>query len=210
MSKKNSLRILVACEFSGIVRDAFVKQGFENTWSCDLLPTEREGNHYQGDVFDIINDGWDMMIAHPPCRYLCNASTGHLYKDYERWEKMYEGADFFLRLLDYEDIKYRAIENSIMNKYAKSICGEYSQIIHPYQHGHPESKRTCLWLRNLPLITPTDDVTELYRSLPYKERVKRDNLGPSPDRWKKRAETFTGIANAFAIQWGKFLREELC
>ena len=119
------MRVLVACEFSGTVREAFTKRGHD-AWSCDLLPTEIPGNHYQGDVFDIINDGWDLMIAHPPCTYLANSGVQHLHKQEGRWEKMFKAREFFIKLLN-ADINKICIENPIPHKYAK--LPDYSQII---------------------------------------------------------------------------------
>ena len=187
------MRVLIACEFSGIVRDAFLAKG-HSAISCDLLPTERVGPHYQGDIFDIINDGFDLMIAHPPCTYLCNSGVCWLHKDESRWEKMREGAKFFKRLLDCS-IARIAVENPIMHKYAVEIIGRrQDQIIHPWQHGHGESKATCLWLKNIPKLVPTKIM---------QERVQRlHRLPPSEDRWKLRSTTYKGIAYAMAEQWG--------
>ncbi len=153
------MKVLVACEFSGIVREAFKKKGHD-AWSCDILPTEIEGNHIQGDVLNILDDGWDLMVAHPPCTYLCNSGVCWLYergtknKNLDRWDKMREEAMFFKKLLDC-DIPKKAIENPIMHKYSKEIIGEnQTQIIQPWQFGHGETKATCLWLKGLPKLVP--------------------------------------------------------
>lgn len=194
------MRVLIACEFSGIVRDAFIAKGHDAI-SCDLLPTERPGPHYQGDVFDIINDGFDLMIAHPPCTYLCNSGVCWLHKDKERWTLMEDGALFFKALLN-ANIPKIAIENPVMHKYAVEIIGRrQDQSIQPWQFGHDASKRTCLWLKNLPLLEPTKIITkDKYANQTPSGRCK---LGPSPDRWKLRSKTYQGIADAMAEQWRK-------
>lgn len=203
------MKILIACEFSGVVRDAFLARGHE-TISCDLLPTEsieKSSNlHYQGDVRDILNDGWDLMIAHPPCTYITNAGVRHLHDHVtsrlgnrtaiygqKRWDEMYKACDFFLSLLN-APINKICIENPVPHKYARNIIGRYTQIIQPYQFGHGETKKTCLWLKNLPLLKPTDIVSGRYPAYHL--------TAPSKDRWKKRSVTYLGIAEAMAIQWG--------
>lgn len=196
------MKVLVACEYSGIVRDAFIAKGHD-AMSCDLLPTDIPGLHYQGDVFDIINEGWDLMIAHPPCTYLTNAGVCHLHKDEARWKLLDEGAAFFKRLLD-APIAKKAIENPIMHKYAKERIGgiKQSQVIQPYMFGHMEQKATCLWLTGLPLLKSTNNVKEAMMRLPKNERERLHYLPPSRDRWKIRSKTFQGIAEAMAEQWG--------
>ncbi len=196
------MRILIACEYSGTVRDAFRALGHDAT-SCDLLPTDRDGPHYQGNVLDIINDGWDMMIAHPPCTYLANSGVSWLHKDPSRWEKLDEGAAFF-RLLWEAPIGRIAIENPIMHKYAKERtgAGRQSQIVQPWMFGHTESKATCLWLKNLPPLQETNNVKAETMKLPDNERQRLHYLPPSPTRWKERSTTFSGIAQAMADQWG--------
>lgn len=195
------MRVLVACEYSGTVRDAFIKAGHD-AFSCDLLPTDSPGPHYQGDVFDIINDGWDLMIAHPPCTYLCNSGVMHLHKDKNRWKKMEDGALFFQKLLNC-NIPKIAIENPIMHKYAKEIIGvNQTQIIQPWMFGHPESKATCLWLKNLPPLKETKNVKEEFLELPKNQAQRLHYLPPSKDRWKLRSTTYQGIADAMASQWG--------
>lgn len=203
------MKILIACEYSGAVRDAFIKRGHE-AMSCDLLPTDVPGPHYTGDVFDIIGDGWDMMIAHPPCTYLTNAASGHLYlkgpepkeRNEERWSQMEEGARFFKALLDAEIPKI-AIENPIMVGHAKSIIGvTQTQVVQPWMFGHMEQKATCLWLKGLPPLTPTNNVKDEMMLLPKNVRERLHYLPPSPDRWKLRSATYKGIAEAMAEQWG--------
>ena len=195
------MRVLVACEYSGTVRDAFIAKGHD-AMSCDLLPTDSPGPHYKGDVFDIIGDGWDLMIAHPPCTYLTNSGVCHLHKDESRWALLDEGASFFKRLLD-APIAKKAIENPIMHKYAKERIGgvKQSQVIQPYMFGHMEQKATCLWLTNLPLLQPTNNVKEAMMKLPKNERERLHYLPPSKDRWKIRSKTYDGIAAAMAEQW---------
>jgi hypothetical protein len=195
------VKVLIACEYSGIVREAFKAKGHE-AWSCDLLPTEIPGKHHQGDVFDIINDGWDLMVAHPPCTYLSNSGVSWLHKDKSRWAKMEGGAMFFKKLLEAK-IEMKAIENPIMHKYAKEIIGrKQTQMVQPWMFGHPESKATCLWLEGLPPLKETNNVKEEMLKLPDSQRQRLHYLPPSPDRWKERSRTFQGIADAMAQQWG--------
>ena len=196
------MRVLVACEYSGKVRRAFRKRGHD-AWSCDLLPADDGSQyHHQGDVMDIIPEGWDLMIGHPPCTYLCNSGVSWLYKQEGRWDKMRDGAEFF-KLLWESDIPKIAIENPIMHKYAKEIIGiDQTQIIQPWMFGHAESKATCLWLKGLEQLTETNNVKEEWKSLPKKQAQRLHMLPPSKDRWKLRSETFQGIADAMAEQWG--------
>ena len=195
------MKVLIACEYSGTVRDAFIRRGHD-AMSCDLLPTESPGPHYQGDIFDIIDDGWDLMIAHPPCTYLTNSGVTWLYKQEGRWKSLIDGAVFFRRLYE-SNIPKIAIENPIMHKYAKQIIGvDQSQVIQPWMFGHMEQKATCLWLKNLPLLVPTNDVKEEMMKLPKNERERLHYLPPSEERWKLRSKTFDGIAAAMAEQWG--------
>lgn len=197
------MRVLVACEFSGIVREAFKKLGHD-AWSCDLLPTEIPGQHHLGEVEDILEDGWDLMIAHPPCTYL--ASSGL------HWNKRIPGRDqltheamlFVFSLLD-APIPRIALENPIgciSSNYRKP-----NQIIQPWQFGHPEAKATCLWLKDLPLLRPTNileprgDSTR--RGWDNQTPSGQNKLGPSEDRAKIRSRTYIGIAEAMAAQWGE-------
>jgi hypothetical protein len=196
------MKILVACEYSGRVRDAFIACGHE-AMSCDILPTDVPGPHYQGDVRDVLGDGWDLMVAHPPCTYMTNAGVTWLHKDPTRWAKLDDAAAFFKLLLD-APIEKIAVENPIMHKYAKERIGgvKQTQVVQPWMFGHKEQKATCLWLKNLPPLVPTDNVKEAMMALPDNERQRLHYLPPSADRWKKRSETFLGIAQAMANQWG--------
>ena len=196
------MKVLIACEYSGRVRDAFLARGHD-AMSCDLLPTEADGPHYCGDVFDILHEGWDLMIAHPPCTYLTNSGVVWLHKDPSRWAKLDEGAAFFKALLD-APIPSIAVENPIMHKYAKERIGgvKQSQVVQPWMFGHMEQKATCLWLKGLPLLQPTDNVREAMLKLPKNQRERLHYLPPSPDRWKERSRTYTGVAEAMAGQWG--------
>ena len=188
------MKILVACEFSGIVREAFITQGHD-AWSCDFLPSEKTGQHIQGDVREILNIGeWDMIIAFPPCTYLTNSGVRWLYEQKDRWKKMEDAAEFFASFL-YADCPRIAVENPIPHKYAmRDIRHEYTQIIQPWMFGHGETKATCLWLKGLPKLQPTNLVEG------RDHRVHRES--PGKDRWKNRSRTLPGIADAMAQQWG--------
>ena len=211
------MRVLVACEYSGAVRDAFIRGGHD-AMSCDLLPTDAPGPHYQGDVFDIIDDGWDLMVAHPPCTYLTNSGVrwlrekvkggdGFTGRAIDRWPAMIDGALFFKRLLD-ASIPRVAVENPTMHGYAASIVGEKAtQTVHPWQHGHTQTKATGLWLRGLPPLVETHNVKAEMMELSYAERSAIHYASPGPDRWKERSVTFAGIAQAMADQWGSVVRE---
>jgi hypothetical protein len=198
------MKILIACEYSGTVRDAFRERGHD-AWSCDILPSDADPKwHIQADAIEVAyNDDWDLMIAHPPCTYLTNAGVTWLHKDPSRWEKLDDGAAFFKKLLE-APIEKIAIENPIMHKYAKERIGDVrqSQTIHPYQFGHLEQKATCLWLKGLPLLIPTSDLKQQTKALPDNERQRLHYLPPGPDRWKIRSKTFQGMADAMASQWG--------
>lgn len=186
------MKILIACEFSGIVRTEFEKLK-HNVWSCDILETEKPGNHIKGNVLDVLYDGWDMMIAHPPCTRLCNSGVRWI-NERNLWSEMKESAMFFKALLN-APIEKIAIENPIMHKYAKNIIGRnYDFSIQPHQFGHPEKKTTCFWTKNLPPLIPTLHVV--------KKSNRLHNLPPGKNRWKERSRTFTGIAEAMANQWG--------
>ena len=190
-------KILIGCEYSGIVRDAFIKEGFD-AWSCDLLNSETKGNHYKCDILEIINKGWDLGIFHPPCTRLCNSGVRWL-DERKLWKDMHLSALFFKKLLD-APIPHIAIENPIMHKYAiKIIEKRHTQTIQPYQFGHTTSKKTCLWLKNLPNLIPTKIIPE--------EQITYDiHLAtPSSERWKERSKTFKGIAKAMAKQWGSYI-----
>jgi hypothetical protein len=194
------LRVLVACEFSGTVRDAFIRAGHDAV-SCDLLPTESQGPHHVGDATELLGEGWDLLIAHPPCTRLTNAGVRWLdgppkgKTSVQMWAEMREGAALFSRFLN-APIPRICIENPLMHKHAKAaIAGyvEFSQSVQPWQFGHGETKRTCFWLKGLPLLKPTNIVDG---------RHARVHLAsPGPDRWKERSKFFTGIADAMADQW---------
>jgi hypothetical protein len=199
-------RILIACEYSATVRDAFRARGFD-AWSCDLLPTDGDPRwHIQGDAIEVAySGGWDMMIAHPPCTYMANSGVCHLHKDPTRWQKLDQAAAFFRALWD-APIGAVAIENPVMHKYAKERIGVHqTQTIQPYQFGHLEQKATCLWLRGLPKLKPTRDLKEALKSLPDNQRQRLHYLPPSADRWKLRSKTYQGVADAMAEQWGNYI-----
>jgi hypothetical protein len=184
------MKILIACEFSGIIRTCFNRAG-HSAYSCDLLDSEiyaRGGRHIKGDVLDILNDGWDIMIAHPPCTHL--AVSGARWFKYKHDEQV-EAIEFFMKLVN-ANVDQICIENpiSIMStKYRKP-----DQIIHPWQFGHGETKSTCLWLKGLPKLTPTNIVDG------REQRIHK--MPPSKNRWKDRSRTYWGIAKAMADQWG--------
>lgn len=195
------MRVLVACEYSGIVRDAFAAKG-HYAMSCDLLPTESEGPHYQGDVMDVLNDGWDLMIAHPPCTYLSNAGARWLYPkgelNQERYSKGLEAKDFFMKLLN-ANIPKVCVENpkpSLVYGLPKA-----TQKVQPYEYGHPYSKGTLLWLKNLKPIEPTNIVPiDGYWCGSYTSKQKSKRvLGKTA---KERSRFWEGIAEAMAAQWG--------
>lgn len=187
------MRVLIACEFSGIVREAFRKRGHD-AWSCDYLPTEIPGNHIQGDVLSIIDQSWDLMIAHPPCIHLA-VSGARWFK--EKMKEQEEALDFVRQLLN-SPIPRIALENPV--SVISTRIRKPDQIIQPWQFGHDESKKTCLWLKNLPLLKPTNIILKDRYS--NQTPSKQNKLGPSPNRWKERSRTYTGIAEAMAEQWG--------
>ncbi len=193
-------RVLIACEYSGVVRDAFSQEGWD-AWSCDLLPTESPGQHIEGDVAQLLNQEWDLLIGHPPCTYLANSGVSWLTRNADRWPLLFEAADFFCQLLNAE-IPHIAIENPIMHKYGRRLVGvKQTQVIQPYMFGHREQKATCLYLKNLPPLEPTDMVKDETLALPANQRQRLHYLPPHPDRWKERSRTATGIADAMAKQW---------
>lgn len=183
------MNVLVACEYSGVVRDAFIARGHKAV-SCDLLPTDVPGPHHQGDVLEIINDGWDLMIAHPPCTYLA-VSGARWFK--ERQKEQEEALEFVLKLMN-APIHKIAVENPI--SVISTKIRKPDQIIQPWMFGHGETKATCLWLKNLPKIISTNLVDG------REQRIHK--MPPSKNRWKERSKTFTGIAEAMADQWGGF------
>lgn len=202
------LRVIVACEFSGRVREAFAARGWD-AWSVDLLPSELPGQHYQGDAIEFVrNTRAELLIAHPPCTYLCNSGVrwfttrskrADIISGPERHFAMSAAVDFFKFFLDYEEIPCRAIENPIMHMYARIHIGRYTQIIQPWMFGALESKATGLWLRNLPALKSTNIVEPTQTSVHY--------ASPGPERWKERSRTFHEIADAMATQWTKYFNE---
>lgn len=197
------MRVLVACEFSGVVRRAFAARGHD-AWSCDLLPAEDGSNrHIVGDVRRVLDDGWDLlMVAHPPCTRLCNSGVRWLSRPprgrtlAEMWAEIDEGAALFSACWN-APIARICVENPVMHRHAKARIKnyrEFSQSIQPWQFGHPETKRTCLWLRNLPPLVPTGIVEG------REARVHR--MPPGPNRWRERSRFYPGIAAAMASQWG--------
>ena len=201
------MKVLVACEYSATVRDAFRACGHD-AWSCDLLPTDGDPQwHIQGDALVLAHGhGWDLMIAHPPCTYLTNSGVAWLHKDPSRWEKLDEAAGFFRKLLD-APVPRIAVENPIMHKYAKERIGgvKQTQTVQPWMFGHTEQKATCLWLKNLPPLVPTSDLKAETKALPANQRQRLHYLPPSADRWKLRSTTYKGIAEAMADQWGSYV-----
>lgn len=190
------MRVLIACEFSGVVRDAFAARGHD-AWSCDLLPTERPGQHIQGDVREVLRDGWDLMIAHPPCTSLAVSGARYFHR---KQEEQAAALDFVRCLLD-APIDRIALENPV--SVISSRIRKPSQIIQPWQFGHAEAKKTCLWLSGLPTLQPTQILPKPACGHWENQTASGQNkLAPSPDRWKKRAATYTGIAAAMAAQWG--------
>jgi hypothetical protein len=199
------MKVLVACEFSGIVRDAFIAQGHEAV-SCDLEESERPGPHYQCDVRELDLSVYDLMIAHPPCTYLANSGVRHLHSipsrtgklpsihGKARWTAMYAAAEFF-NWLKRAPVQHIAIENPIPHGYARALIGDYDDIVQPYFFGDPVIKRVCWWLKNLPMLIPTETrLTVDAFPTPHWEP-------PSPTRWKERSRFYPGMAAAMAQQW---------
>ena len=188
------MRVLVACEYSGTVRDAFIARGHD-AWSCDLLPTDVDGPHIHGDVTEILGDGWDLMIAHPPCTALCVSGNRH----YANTQAREDALSFFRAFLD-APIDKVCVENPV--GVVSSRIRKPDQYIQPWEYGHAESKKTGLWLKGLAQLKSTN-------VLPLPDCGYWDNqtpsgqnkLGPSPDRWKIRSATYEGIARAMAAQW---------
>ena len=187
------MKILIACEFSGVVRDAFIAKGHDAI-SCDLLPTEAPGPHIVGDVRRYLREPWDMVIAHPPCTRLCNSGVRWLHER-NLWREMRDGAAFFKYCLSANSPRV-AVENPVMHKYAREIVGRGPDfMVQPWMFGHGETKRTCFWTKNLPPLEPTNIVEG--------REAKVHHASPGKDRWKLRSITYKGIADAMAEQWGK-------
>ena len=182
-------RVLIACEYSGTVREAFRKRGFD-AWSCDLLPTETPGRHIQGDVLKAVNDGWDLMVAHPPCTHLAVSGARHFPEKISDGRQQ-DAIDFFMAMVN-APARHIAVENPVC--IMSSIYRRPDQIIQPWQFGHGETKATCLWLKNLPKLKPTRIVDG------REQRIWK--MAPGPDRAKERSRTYQGIADAMAEQWG--------
>lgn len=196
------MRVLIACEYSGTVRDAFLRLGHD-AMSCDLLPTEKPGPHYQGNVLDIISLAWDLMVAHPPCTYLSVSGMHWTARGLRDPQLSEDALDFVEQLLN-APIPRIALENPV--SIISSRIRKPDQIVQPYEYGHDASKKTCLWLKNLPPLTPTKHIPP--RIIEGKKRWSnqtnsgQNRLSPSPDRWKHRSATYSGIASAMAEQWG--------
>ena len=190
------MKVLIACEYSGRVRDAFIAQGHDAV-SCDLLPTERVGPHYQGNVFDIINDGFDLMVAHPPCTDLAVSGAAWFAKKRADGSQQ-KSIEFFMALAN-ANIPKICIENPV--GIMSTLWRKPSQIVQPWMFGHPESKATCLWLKGIPLLIPTKNVKAEMELLPRNKQMRMHYLPPSPNRWKIRSETYQGIADAMAERW---------
>ena len=199
------MKVLVACEYSGIVREAFALKGHD-AWSCDLLPTDQPSDkHIQGDVLEIINNDWNLIIAHPPCTHLSVSGAA-------RWaEKVADGrqqaAIKFVEDIWNANCPFIAIENPVGALSSRSKLGKATQYIQPYEFGHAEQKKTGLWLKGLPKLIPTDVID--VSNLPDNQRQRLHYLPPSKDRWKIRSTTFQGIADAMADQWGNLRQEAL-
>ena len=196
------MRVLVACESSGTVRDAFDALGHD-AWSCDLLPGERPGQHYEDDLFEVLDLGWDLVIAHPPCTFLSSSGLHWNRRRPERAEQTAAALDFVRRIMA-ADVPRLAIENPV--GCISTQIRRPDQIIQPWQYGDDASKTTCLWLRGLPPLVPTESV--LPRMVDGRPRWAnqtdsgQNRLGPSPTRWRERSRTYQGIADAMAEQWG--------
>lgn len=188
------LRVLIGMEFSGRVRDAFTRLGHYAV-SCDFRPSETPGRHYQGNVLDIIGDGWDLMIAHPECTYTCFAGIRWNTGNPEREQKTVEACDFF-KVMWNADIPHICLEQPV-SVVPRRTGIKWTQMVHPWQFGHPEEKKTCLYLKNLPPLMPTRIMEE--------RESKIWKMSPSPDRSMRRSRTFTGIAEAMAAQWSNYL-----
>ena len=200
------MQILVACEYSGTVREAFRKKGYD-AWSCDLLDSDIPSEyHIKGDVSKILHECKKLLVAHPPCTYMCNSGVTWLQRNEVRWDELQKANEFFHKLYN-ADIPRIAIENPIPHRYA--LLPKYSQIIQPYNFGHAEMKATCLWLKNLPLLQSTTDLYDEMKSLPKSQAQRIHYTSPGKDRWKIRSKTFDGIAEAMAAQWGSLTKELL-
>jgi hypothetical protein len=196
------MTVLVACEYSGRVRQALRNRGIDAV-SCDLLPSEDDSPHHiQGDVSDLLRQPWAMVIAHPPCTYLANSGVRWRVERKE-WQEVRDAAEFFLACLN-ANAPIVAVENPVMHRYAREAIGDRRPdfTVQPWQFGDPAKKRTCFWTRGLPPLTPTSDMTAA------DARADCHLASPSPDRWKERSRTYPGIARAIASQWGDILKSK--
>ena len=200
------MKVLIACEYSGIVRNAFAAKGHD-AWSCDILPTESPGNHIQDDVLKHLDKGWDLMIAHPPCTYLSNAGARFLYPkgklNKDRYKLGLKAKEFFMALYN-APINKICVENPISSRIFE--LPKHTQTIQPYEYGHPVQKKTCLWIKNLKTLTPTKVIQK-----PQSTKIPGNwfNKG-GKNRQKNRSKFFQGIANAMADQWGTDGQMDLC
>lgn len=192
------MKVLVACEYSGVVRDSFLNKGHKAI-SCDLLPTDVDGPHYQGDVFDVLGFGWDLIIMHPPCTALAVSGNRWYGEGMPYNKERHEAIEWTMYLWSFAKMNATrvAMENPVGVLPIKP-----SQYIQPWQFGHPETKKTGLWLHNLPAIEETNNVYDEMIGLPKKERSRIHHMSPSSDRGKLRSITYKGIAEAMADQWG--------
>jgi len=200
---KKKLKILIACEFSGTVRQAFNRLGDHiDAWSCDLLPTDVEGQHIQGDVLKIINNqDWNLIIGHPPCTHLAVSNSTNWAKLQANGKQ--QAAIDFVEAIYYSECPHVCVENPVGALSTRSRLGKASQYIQPYEFGHPEQKKTGLWLKGLPKLKGTKFID--VSGLPKKEVQRLHYLGPSKDRWKLRSTTYKGIAEAMATQFSDYL-----
>ncbi len=201
------MKVLVGCEFSGIVRDAFRKQGHDAI-SCDLLPTEQEGPHYQGNVLDMLDEKWDLIIMHPDCTALCNAGNKHYAAGTDKYHERVSAARWTRVLWN----KCRAVSRNVVFENPPGVLRSMAglpkpQWVQPYEYGHMEQKKTGLYMTpSVPHLVPTNDVWFEMMELPVEQRERVFHMGPSETRWMDRARTYTGIAEAMAEQWGKKLK----
>lgn len=194
--------VLVACEFSGIVRNAFIRRG-HFAMSCDLIATVNPGPHFKGDVREMLDHDWDLIIAHPPCTYLCNSGVQHL-TTIGRKRSLSRACEFFNLFLSHP-CKRICVENPIPHGHAlKKLSSKYTQIVQPWMFGHPETKATCLWLKGLSKLVATDNVSQKMKGLPKSMIQRTIHVPPGPHRGRIRSITYKGIAEAMAEQWGSF------
>ena len=197
------MKVLVACEYSGTVRDAFRKLG-HNAWSCDLLPTDADPTfHHQGDVYDMLNEQWDLIIAHPPCTALAVSGNAWYGEGKPKYQERLNSVEWTRKLY----LRCKCASSKVCFENPVGVLTRLGGLpkpnyVQPHMFGHPEQKKTGLILHNLPPLTATDDVYEEMMLLPDNERQRLHYLPPSPDRWKIRSTTFKGIADAMAEQWG--------